>query len=341
MDEVSVKEIVDKEIWENFLFPFPNASFLQSFYWGEFNSAIGNKVVRLGFYKDNKLIGVMLSIIEDAKRGRYLTIPAGPAINWKNLELVSAFVETAKKIAKENNCVFIRVRPQLFSDDFSKNLFKKSGFKNAPMHLHAELTNQLDLTKSENELLAQMRKTTRYEIKKAINQKITVTSSKDINMLKGFYELQLETAKRQGFVPFPYNYLYEQFKVFAGEEKALIFSAYFEKKLLAQAIIIFYGEEAVYHYGVSTEDGRNYPGAYLIQWEAIKEARKRGMKRYNFWGVAPLDNISHRFYKISIFKRGFGGQDIQYLHAQDLIINYPKYLLSFSVESLRKKVRNL
>lgn len=341
MDEITVKEVSDKQIWENFLNSFPEASFLQSFYWGEFNEAIGNKIERRGFYKNNKLIGVMLSIIEDAKRGKYLTIPAGPSIDWKNSELVEAFVNEAKKIAKGNGCVFIRVRPQLLSDDFSKKLFKTLGFSDAPMHLHAELTNQLELDKSEEVLLSQMRKTTRYEIKKAISQKIYVVTSKDLNLIRGFYELQLETAKRQGFVPFPYNYLYEQFRIFAGVNKALIYSAYFGKKLLAQAVIIFYGHEAVYHYGVSTYEGRNYPGSYLIQWEAIKEAKKRGLKRYNFWGVAPLDKPGHRFYKISIFKRGFGGGDVQYLHARDLIINYPRYLLSFSVESLRKKVRNL
>ena len=45
------------------------------------------------------------------------------------------------------------------------------------------------------------------------------------------------------------------------------------KKLLAQAFIILYGNEAVYHYGASTDEGRNHPGAYLIQWEAVKEAK--------------------------------------------------------------------
>ena len=111
--------------------------------------------------------------------------------------------------------------------------------------------------------------------------------------------------------------------------------------MLAQAFIIFYGNEAAYHYGVSTQEGREYPGAYLIQWEAVKEAKKRGLKIYNFWGVAPADNPAHRFYRISIFKRGFSGIDVQYLHAQDLIINRPKYLLNYAVETFRKKVRSL
>jgi lipid II:glycine glycyltransferase (peptidoglycan interpeptide bridge formation enzyme) len=110
---------------------------------------------------------------------------------------------------------------------------------------------------------------------------------------------------------------------------------------LAQAFVIFYGKEAVYHYGASTDEGRHYPGAYLIQWEAIKEAKKRGMTRYNFWGVAPENNANHRFSGLSLFKRGFGGEDFEYLHAQDLIINYPRYLVNYLVEFLRKKFRNV
>jgi len=92
---------------------------------------------------------------------------------------------------------------------------------------------------------------------------------------------------------------------------------------------------------VSTEEGRHYPGNYLLQWEAIKEAKKRGMKKYNFWGVAPLDSKDHRFSGISIFKRGFGGEDVQYLHAQDLIINHKKYVITFAIEKIRKFIRKV
>ena len=338
---IQVKNIEEKKIWEDFLATQDEANFLQSYLWGEFHQKIGSKVFYSGFFEGEKLIGVMLSIVEDARRGRYLTVPAGPIIDWKNSELVEAFGEEVKRVARESGGVFIRIRPQLISDEFSMNLFKKLGFKDAPMHLHAELTNQLDISKTEEELLAQMRKTTRYEIRKGISQNLTVEMSTDPELIEGFYQIQLETAKRQGFVPFPKNFLLEQFKVFAENDKAALFSAYHGKQLLAQAFIIFYGSEAAYHYGVSTEAGREYPGAYLIQWEAIKEAKKRGLKRYNFWGVAPEENKEHRFYRISIFKRGFGGTDVQYLHAQDLPLNKTKYFLNYAVETFRKKSRNL
>lgn len=341
MAKTQITEITDIKMWEDFLSTHPEANFLQSFYWGEFHKTLGHTIKRSGFIKDEKLIGVMLSVVENAKRGKYLTIPGGPIIDWRDKSLVNLFVEEIKNIAKETGCVFVRVRPQLKSDDFSKNLFKKLGFINAPMHLHAELTSQLNIDPPEETLFANMRKATRYEIKKAISLGIKIETPSDEKTIRKFYDLQLQTAKRQKFVPFSYNFLSEQFKIFLENNQAILYSAKLGNKLLAQAFIIFYGTEAAYHYGASTQEGRKYPGSYLIQWEAIKEAKKRGMKRYNFWGVSPEGDKDHRFSGLSLFKRGFGGADFEYLHAQDLIINYPRYIFNYLIEFLRKKIRRV
>lgn len=341
MAEITVKEIKNRDLWENFLFGHTEANFLQSWYWGQFHQNLGNPIKRTGFYLNDKLLGVMLSVVESAKRGRYLTVPGGPIIDWENSGLVKRFIEEIKDIARWEKCVFIRVRPQLESNDFSAKIFAENGFRGAPMHFHAELTSRLDITKSEDELIVQMRKTTRYEIKKAISIGIKVTSTKDWGAIKDFYNLQIETAKRQKFVPFSYKFLYEQFKVFSQEDKSLLYRAEFEGKLLSQAFVIFYGHEAVYHYGASTEEGRKYPGAYLIQWEAIREAKKRRLTRYNFWGVAPLDDPKHRFYGVSVFKRGFGGQDFAHLHAQDLVIDSSRYTINSIIENVRKITRHV
>ena len=341
MATIVTQEINDKNIWEEFLSRHPECNFLQSWNWGEFHLSLKKEIVRTGFYDGDNLLGVMLSVVEPAKRGRYLTVPAGPIIDWQNKDIVNAFKNEIVKIAKDKKCVFVRVRPQLITNDFSINLFGDLGFKDAPTHLHAELTSQLDITKPEEELMANMRKATRYEVRKAINTGITIDASDNPDQIKDFYDLQLETAKRQKFVPFSYEFLHEQFKVFANDNKAILYTAKFEGKTLAQAFIIFYGQEAAYHYGASTDLGRRYPGAYLIQWEAIREAKRRGMTRYNFWGVAPLDDSDHRFAGLSLFKRGFGGQDVDYLHARDLVIDKMRYTLNFAIEKTRKIIRHV
>ncbi len=341
MAEITIKSIENKGEWEGFLSQHDEANFLQSWYWGEFHKKLNKQIQRVGFYKNDKLMGVMQSVVESAKRGKYLTVPGGPIIDWVNKSLVDAAFSHMKIVAKEYSCAFVRIRPQLVENEFSQKIFTDNSAKKSPMHLTADLTSQLDITKTEEELLAAMRKSTRYEIRKAEKLGIKVTQSKDVEGIEFFYKQQLDTAKRQKFVPFFYEFFSEQFKVFFEADKALILTARLDKKILAQAFVIFYGNEAVYHYGVSTEEGRRYPGAYLLQWEAIKEAKKRGIKKYNFWGVAPIDEKDHRFAGVSLFKRGFGGEDIQYLHAHDLIINSTKYMFNFAIEFARKKIRKV
>jgi len=336
---IQIKNIENREEWEGFLEKHREANFLQSWYWGEFHERLNHKIVRTGFFENEKLMGVMLSIVEKAKRANYLTVPAGPIIEWSSKKQVQAFKNVVVQIAKENKCSFVRVRPQLEKSISSIELFKKLGFINAPMHLHAQLTNQLDITKTEEELLANMRKATRYEIRKAQKEGIEINESTSEKVIKKFYDLQVQTSKRQGFIPFSFKFLEEQFRIFSGSENAILYSAHLHKRLLAQAFVIFYGSEAVYHYGASTEEGRKHPGAYLIQWRAILEAKKRNMKTYNFWGVA--NNPKHRFYNLSVFKRGFGGEDFEYLGAQDLIINWPMYIVNYLVEQTRKRVRKV
>jgi lipid II:glycine glycyltransferase (peptidoglycan interpeptide bridge formation enzyme) len=338
---IQTKTITDIQTWESFIKKHADANFLQSWYWGEFHKRLGKDTIRTGFYRGNKLEGLLLGIIEPAKRGRYMTIAHGPVIDWNDHELVSSVFSFIRAKAAEKKCVFVRIRPQLMESEKDPQFFKDLGLIRAQMHLHAQLTSRLLIDKNEEALLAQMRKTTRYEIRKAQTIGITVSASKDHTQAKSFYEHQLENAARQKFVPFSFSYLHEQFRVFFEADRALLYSAYYNNLLLAQAFIIFYNTEAVYHYGIGTLDGRKYPGSYLIQWEAIKEAKKRELTHYNFWGVAPLEEKTHRFYPVSIFKRGFGGTDTAYAPAMDLVIQKGLYSINYAVERVRKMIRRV
>lgn len=338
---VKVQEINNKEQWETFVLERPEANFLQSWNWGEFHKQLGHTIYREGIFDGPILVGLFLAIKEKAKRGIYLTVPGGPLIDWNKKPVREAAVKRMREIAKAENCSFVRIRPQLIENPDNDRILTTLGFINAPMHLHAELTHQLDLGKSEDQLLSEMRKATRYEIKQAQKLGIRIETSNKVEDMEDFYKMQLDTARRQKFIPFGRDFLLKQFEVFNKENQVILFTAWYGEVKLAQAFVIFYGREADYHYGVSTEEARKYPGAYLIQWEAIKEAKKRGLDRYNFWGVAPEGAKDHRFSGVSLFKRGFGGFDVAYCHARDLIINYPKYIINYVIESLRKLIRKV
>lgn len=338
---VEVKTITSEKDWEDFINSRPEANFLHSWYWGAFHERIGHAAIRSGFYESGELVGLLLAIVEPARRGRHLVVPGGPIIDWANSEVVKAWLSEIKSIAKQNNCVFVRVRPQLLDNASSQSIFKSLGFRKAPMHLHAELTSQLDLNLSNDDLKKAMRKGTRYELNRATKTNIAVTSTGGDEYLDEFYDLQVETARRQNFVPFSKKFLTQQFKVFAEAGKVKMYRSTTDGRLLAMAMIIFYGQEAAYHYGASTELARQFPGAYAIQWQAIQDAREKGCKRYNFWGVTGHGQTNHRFYGVSVFKRGFGGQDVAYLPAQDLVIDPKRYPATYLFETARRKLRRL
>ncbi len=342
MAGIVVKSVTDQAAWEAFIAAHSEANFLQSWLWGEFYERLGKIVYRSGFYQDKRLVGVMLSIVEPAKRGRYLAVPGGPIINWSSKTVWRAAVQEMRRIGRAERCAFVRVRPQITETEPNAKLFATAGFRRAQMHLHAELTSQLDITVPEDDLLHNLRKGTRYELKQAWKLGIKVTSTTDPAAINGFYELQLLTAQRHGFVPYTKAYLQEQFRVFAAAGKALLYSAHTtDGQPIAQAFVIFYNQEAAYHYGASTDLARTVPGAYVMQWAAIQEAKRRGLRRYNFWGVVEPGQTKHRFYGVSVFKRGFRGEDVEYLHARDLVLNWPRYLLNLFVETIRRRTRHL
>ena len=337
-----LRKITNKYIWENFFTPAKEKSFLQSWDWGEFQKTMGNKIWRFGLYKDNKLIAESLVIKIRAKRGTFLFVPHGPVVLSKeDMESVlGCLVKELKKIAQNEKCGFIRVSPIYRRNNENVEIFKKNGFRKAPIHMHPEITWELDISASEEELLAQMRKTTRYLIRQALkNQEIKIYQSHKLEDVDIFHRIHQEVVKRQKFVPFSLDYLKNEFLAFSGDNQISIFFGKYRNEILASAIIVYWQGIGFYHHGATSLKYPKIPVSYLLQWEAIREAKKRGCRLYNFWGIAPEDSSKkHPWWGLSLFKKGFGGHKKEYVKTQDLVLN-PRYWINWVIEKIRKKKR--
>lgn len=340
MVSYTVKEVTDKKVWEGFVLSGSPQSFLQSWNWGETQKLVGNKIFRLGVFDGNKLAGVCLAILEKARRGSYIVIPAGPLIDWGKSGMVRTLKEVLVELAREQKAWFVRVRPELIDGAESRKLFSSLGFVPAPMHLHAENTWVLNIDKSEEEILSGMRKTTRYLVRKSLNSGLVVVQSTRADDAKILARLQEETVERHKFVAFPEKLFRAQIETFGKDEQATLFLCKRQNQVLAAAIIIFYGRVAYYHHSASTSEYPDLPFSYFLQWKIIQEAKRRGLNTYNFWGIAPSDEAKHRFWGVTLFKKGFGGGRVNWLHAQDMPI-LPLYWLTYIFETARKIVRRL
>ncbi len=325
--------------WQEITKKFPEANFLQSPDYGKMQELLGNKVIVDSYGKNGKE-GLAQMIVKNAKRGRYLEIPCGPLIDWQNKQLVDEVFKKIHLVAVREKCVFVRVRPQLEASKQNINLLEKYGLKKSPMHLAAEHTVMIDLTKSEEELLAEMRRQTRYDIRRAGKLGIKVTKTNSIEAFREFHKIQVETAERQGFIPPDLKTLLAEREAFL--DKATIYISETEdKKPIAYGLIIKNGLEGDYYEAASTLLNHKLPGAYALLWQAIKDLKEEGYSRFNLWGIAPAGQPNHRYAGVTTFKTGFGGKILEYVPAHDLIISKTKYLKNLLVETMRKKKRRL
>lgn len=351
---MEIKEIQEKGVWEGFLSECQEKTFLNSWNWGEFQSKMGNKIWRLGVYSGQQGIGVSQQLLAialaariRARRGTFLLVQHGPSINPKlkiqNPKLLEVLLDELRKIGKEEGATFIRMNPLWPKSKENKEIFKTLGLGESPMHANAyEATWKLDITASEEELLGNMRKTTRYLIRQATkNSDITVEKSDKIEDLKTYQSLNQEVAKRQKFTPFPFDYVKNEFEVFSKDNQVLWLFGKYKNEIAASALVVFWSNAAFYHQAASSSKYVKFPVPYLLLWEAIKEAKKRGCKIYDFWGYVDLKKeFSHPWAGPTLFKMGFGGSAFEYLKTQDLPLS-KKYWLIYFFEKLRNIKRGL
>ena len=322
--------------WPEVAKKHPEANFLQSPGYGKMNEILGHKVIVENF--DDK--GYALMIVRDAKRGRYLEIPCGPLIDWDDKKAVKAVFDKIKQIAKREKCVFVRIRPQLIENTKNLQILAEMGLKKAPMHLAAEHTVIIDLTQSEDKLLSNMRRQTRYDVRRADKLEIKVEKSNDEAIFKEFREVQADTARRQNFIPPNLKTLLAEREAF-GKNIIIYIAKTNEGEPIAYGMIIKDGKEADYYEAASTPLNRKMPGAHALLWQVTRDLKNEGYERFNLWGIAPAGQPNHRYAGVTTFKTGFGGEVVAYVPAHDLIIDPIKYIKNWFVETIRRKKRHL
>ena len=313
----------------------PHTNFLQSKQWYEVNKSIGHKPIFLMFSEKS----YCLAIIKDAKRGRFLEIPCGPILDYQNRNELELAMAEIYRYAKQNNCVFVRFRPNLEETPENRTLIESLPSLSASYFLHAENTIFVDLTQSEEDLLKNMRRQTRYEVRRSEKLNFKVKKSNTPEILREFHQIQAETAKRQGFIPPRRKDLNAYAKAFGSDLQ--IYCATLDGKPVAYGLVLTDALEGDYFEAASTELNYKFPGAYALQWYVMKDLKKQGKLRYNLWGIAPAGQKNHKFAGVTTFKTGFGGEKFDYLHAHDLPVKKLHYGLIRLVEDARRRKRHL
>lgn len=335
---IRIQEITDKESWESFLLSADITAypFFQSWNWGEVQKQLGFNVKRVGIVDQSskKLTGVCQILDIRAKRGHYLHVRHGPILLNFSSKYFDAILAYLREEAKEKGAGFVRISPFVKKESISNIFFKERKFVYAPIHnMDAEVCWVLNIDKPEEQLMREMRKTHRYLIRKASNMSIKIIRSENLPDIKKFLPIYRKLAQEKHFIP--HKGVKEEFETYIRDSQEVLLLAEYRGDVIAGVIISFVGNMAIYRHGASLGEFREIPASYLLQWEAIKEAKKRGKKIYNFWGIAPLEDKNHPWKGLTLFKVGFGGKKEEFIHAQDLPISV-LYWKTYAIEYLTK-----
>lgn len=317
----------EKEAYEAFL-KAHGADFHQSWAWGEFQEKIASRgrFWALAVVEGDQWLGALLVVRHRLPFGlSWFSVARGPVLrdskSGSSAPIWEILWDTLHALARKEGAVFVRLEaPESFPIALEKP------WRKAHAHYQPEWTLKLDLSLSEEELLQQMKPKGRYNIKVAA-KRVAVRFSHRSEDVSAFYAILKQTSERDGFAPHSEAYYQEWVLCAQAQNWGGLFVAEVEGKIVAGILITFYGDTATYYYGASDYHYREAMAPYLLQWTAIQEAKRRGLKWYDFLGISPPGDGDHSWKGVTAFKEKFGGMKVHYPPAQEYVFRLCWYWL--------------
>jgi len=235
----------------------------------------------------------------------------------------------------------------------------------------------LDLNKSENELLEEMKPKGRYNIGVAKKHDLKVVWGINDQSVKVLFELYQQTAQRADFQGRNLGYFQKLAKILVENKAGDIVIVSKDNLPLSALLLSFYDGVCSYLYGgsgVRQPADRSLMAPYLAHWEAIHRAKQEGCVRYDLLAIAPfqptaVSNVasarsspkirsqlsaqseepiadsrlliasdsSHPHAGLTRFKTQFGGQSVRLLGSWDLVHSRYWYMIYRFIERRRRK----
>jgi len=342
-------------IWNQIISRLPNPHFLQTFEWGQVKANYGWEPFYMVWskepsrtYKSDQLDSLNRVDLSDvtaaamvlkrrvpigglAARLNVLYAPKGPLLDWKNEILRERVLDDLMTFAKRQGGIFLKIDPDVIlgtgvpgsdaevPDNDGQGLVTalgRRGWVFSTDQIQFRNTVLIDLSASEDEILARMKQKTRYNVRLAERKEVVVRlgTLDDLPML---YRMYAETSVRDGFVIRDEGYYGTVWKSFMEGEMAEPLIAEVNGEPLAAIFVFYFADRAYYVYGMSRPVQREKMPAYLLQWEGMKRARARGCRIYDLWGAPDVFDESDGMWGVFRFKWGLGGEVVRTLGAWD------------------------
>lgn len=281
---------------------------MQSSAWAAFKRIEGYETRRLGLFEDGELMGgaSLLTYPGTPGESQFVVCPEGPVLPWHDPARARAALKELVALVQglgDPGIVGLRIEPHL--EPPAPSMLRN--WSKAPVDLTPVHTPYLDLSLSDEQILAQMSPKGRYNLRLAWKHGVEVVRTHEISDLKTFYGLFEETSRRNDFFAEPIGFFLNLASALFPSRMAELYLAKHEGEVLSGIVVVFFGRRATYLYGGSSLTRRNVMPNYPLHWEALRDARERECVEYDLYGYDPFDRPSHLYAGITRFKKQWGG----------------------------------
>lgn len=301
---------------------------IQSWEWGQFRQNLGSKIGRFGIFENGKIVNAFTVTFHNIPFTPFTVgyIPKGPFPDGN-------FTQALKQISKEYRCAFIKIEPNV--KIATQNQPVNKNFKKSPKPLFTKYNFVLDLTPSEEELLAKMHQKTRYNIRLAEKKGVKVEERVDDEAFNIYLELYFATTKRQNYHGHSREYHRKIWETLKARDMARVLIGFYDNKPLTAWMLFNFKDTLYYPYGGSSPEHRETMHSNLVAWEAVKLGKRLGLKYFDMWGaLGPEADPKDPWYGFHRFKQGYGGDLVEYIGSFDFILNYPVYALFTLIDKI-------
>ena len=326
LDSSQGRGFPDPEAWDRFIARDPRGHLLQTWAWGELKSAFGWAPLRLAVESDGALLAGAQVLYRRMGPFSMGYIPKGPVILEETPGVTALLWRAIHACSRRMRAVVLKVEPEWYDGESNRHEWLASqGFSPSHECIQPRSTIIVDLSPTEQEILARMKSKWRYNIRLSARKGVEVRQGTlaDIDI---FYSLLHTTGERDGFAIHSPDYYRRAFDLFALSNRVRLFIAYHKDRPLAALIAYAFSAQAWYMYGASSNEHRALMPNHQLQWEAMRWAKSKGCRQYDLWGIPDSDTqTTASLTGVQRFKAGFGGKRVRYVGAYDHAYSQPLY----------------
>ncbi|TAL62250.1 MAG: peptidoglycan bridge formation glycyltransferase FemA/FemB family protein [Bacteroidetes bacterium] len=226
--------------------------------------------------------------------------------------------------------------PFMEGSDMERSVLEKLKMKHkVSIEKEGWCTIQIQLAgKTPEDIFKDFSKGHKSSVKKALKEEVEVRMIRDKESLEKLASIYDEMHHRKGLI-LPLIDSGNVFTRVAEKELGVVAGVFKNNVLLGGVVFISEGNNFLYKFGATDVQYHHVPVLHIAIYEMIKYAIEAGFKKMDLCGYDPDAKEGSYAYGVNLFKKGFGGEIIEYVKPLSVRFNNAKFFL-VSVASMAK-----